>query len=540
VVVVGAGPAGLSAAIRLKQQALKAGKEINVCVVEKGAEVGSHILSGNVFEPIALNELIPDWKEKGAPLNTPCTEDHFYFLTKQHAIPLPTPPTQHNTGNYVISLGNLVRWLGQQAEELGVEIYPGFSAAEVLYDEGGAVAGIATSDVGIGKDGKRKEGFQRGMELRAKQTLFAEGVRGSLSELVMKKYELRKDCDPQSYGLGIKETWEIQPEKFKAGLTMHTIGFPADTQTWEGSFMYHMTEPNIVQVGLVVSLDYQNPYLSPYQEFQKFKTHPKIAHFLEGGKVLGYGARCINEGGLQSIPKLTFPGGALVGCSAGFLNVAKIKGTHTAMKSGMLAADAIFDKFDKGVELQGAEVADYEGSLKNSWVYEELYKVRNIQPSFRFGGMIPFLLYSAFDTYILRGKAPWTFGHDELDWQTTKKLSESTPIEYPKPDGVLTFDLLTNLQRSGTFHNEDQPSHLKIKPELEDAALEGYKKYGGVEGRFCPAKVYEWLEDSEGKPHLQINKANCVHCKSCDIKPYKNFIQWTVPEGGGGPKYENM
>lgn len=544
VVIVGAGPAGLSAAIRLKQLANQQSKELSVCVVEKGSEVSAHILSGNVFDPIALNELIPNWKEKGAPLHDPVKKDTVRFLTETSSFPLPVPPSLHNEGNYIISLGALVKWLASEAEQLGVEIYPGFSASQVLYDDSGAVAGIATSDMGIGKDGTIRDTFQRGMELRGKQTFFAEGVRGSCSEEIINKFNLRKDCDPQTYGLGIKEVWEIDPAKWQEGSVMHTLGWPGDTKTWMGSFMYHMA-PNKVLLGLVVGLDYENPYMSPYQEFQRFKHHPYIKNFLEGGKCISYGARCINEGGYQSIPKLTFPGGALIGCSAGFLNVPRVKGSHTAMKSGMVAAESIFQELaqkEDTTALAGLEVKQFQTNMENSWVYKELKEVRNVHPSFKYGGLFGMLVYSALETFILKGRGPWTFRNNVSDHEKTKKASECKEIVYPKPDGVISFDLLTNLQRSGVRHNEDQPSHLKIKPGMETVPIQvSWKDYKAPETRFCPAKVYEVLTDEQGNnPRLQINNTNCVHCKSCAIKTPKQYINWTVPEGGGGPGYSDM
>ncbi|KDO29821.1 hypothetical protein SPRG_04927 [Saprolegnia parasitica CBS 223.65] len=559
VVLVGAGPASLSAAIRLKQLSLEKGTDLSVCVVEKGAEVGSHIVSGNVFEPHALNELIPDWKEKGAPLDTPVTTDSFLIISKEKSIQLPNfllPPQVHNEGNYVISLGKLTRWLGTQAEELGVEIYPGFSASEVLYREDGSVRGIATRDVGLEKDGTPKETFARGMELRGRVTLFGEGCRGSCSEEVMKKFELRKDAQPQTYGLGIKEVWRIPKDKHTPGLVQHTLGWPLQSslmdKTFGGSFLYHMEE-DLVQIGMVVGLDYENPYLNPYEEFQRFKTHPAVRSHLEGGECVAYGARVLNEGGYHAIPKLSFPGGALIGCSAGFLNSIKIKGTHTAMKSGMLAAEAAYEALTKdGAEpvattgeidaTEGAaDLSSYEGAVESSWIADELKKVRNCHQAFHWG-TLPGLIYSGLSTFILNGKEPWTIPTTTVDSAKTKPAKECTPIEYPKPDGVLTFDLLSNLQRSGTNH-ADQPAHLRIKPELKDVpANESFPVYAGPEQRFCPAKVYEYTDGSEdganGKPQLVINAQNCIHCKCCSIKMPKEYINWTVPEGGGGPAYE--
>jgi electron-transferring-flavoprotein dehydrogenase len=569
VLIVGAGPAGLSAAIKLKQLGVASGKDLSVCIVEKAANVGDHILSGNVFEPRALNELIPDWKEKGAPLNTECKEDEFMFLTPTGGIKLPgflIPPGMHNDGNYITSLGQVTRWLATQAEELGVEIYAGFSASEVLYNEKGAVTGIATRDVGIGKDGKPKDTFARGMELKARQTLFAEGARGSCSLAVEEKFGLRsaakqnepqlKGACPQVFGLGVKEVWTIPQEKHRAGYIQHTLGWPLQntplSDVYGGSFLYHM-KPNLVLVGMVVGLDYQNPYLSPYEEFQRFKTHPAVARHLEGGEVVAYGARVINEGGFQAIPKLTFPGGALIGCSAGFLNVPKIKGTHTAMKSGMVAAEAVHAALTAsensvlaGTALSDCgdqvEVTDYQSGMEKSWVWKELKEVRNIKPSFHWG-FLPGLIYSGIGTLFTKGAEPWSFFWNTKDCDTTKKAKDSTPINYPKPDGKLSFDILSSVARSGTNHNGDQPAHLRVKPELADVPDLSISQFAGPEQRFCPAKVYEYTDGSESadkKPKLVINAQNCVHCKCCSIKMPKEYINWTVPEGGGGPAYSQM
>eukprot|EP00742_Colponemidia_sp_Colp-10_P003974 GILJ01004239.1.p1 GENE.GILJ01004239.1~~GILJ01004239.1.p1 ORF type:complete len:596 (+),score=71.44 GILJ01004239.1:43-1830(+) len=541
VVIVGAGPAGLGAAIRLKQLAIQNNQELSVCIVEKGAEVGSHILSGNVFEPRALNELIPDWKDKGAPLTTPVTQDSFHVMTSaSSSIKIPNmflPKGLHNDGNYIISLSNLCKWLASQAEELGVEIYPGFSASEVVY-ENDVVKGIATADLGIAKDGSVKDTFQRGMELRGKQTLFAEGCRGSLSELLMAKYNLREFSDPQTYGLGVKEIWEVDPAKHKAGTVQHTFGWPLDRQTYGGTFLYHM-QPNLVLLGMVVGLDYKNPYLSPYEELQRWKHHPLIKNVIEGGNCISYGARCINEGGLQAIPKVTFPGGALIGCAPGFLDVPKIKGSHMAMKTGMMAAEAVFDHLTTGKE--GHEATEYIHKLGDSWVYKDLHAVRNVHPSFKYGNVAGFL-YSGLALHILKGREPWTWTHNTTDADATKKASECKPIEYPKPDGKISFDLLTNLARSGTNHEHDQPSHLKIKPGMESVPEQiSLKEYAAPESRFCPARVYEYVpKEDSSELKLQINAQNCLHCKCCDIKTPKNYIKWTVPEGGGGPAYANM
>ncbi|KAJ3417178.1 hypothetical protein HDV05_006384 [Chytridiales sp. JEL 0842] len=539
VCIVGAGPAGLSAAIRIKQLAAAEGKEVRVFVVEKGSEVGSHTLSGAVLEPRALNELIPDWKEKGAPLNTPATKDKMYFFTENAAIPLPHPPQMSNHGNYIVSLSNFVRWLGEQAEELGVEVYPSFAASEVLYNEDGSVAGIATNDVGISRQGLPKDNFERGMEIRAKVTLFAEGCHGSLTKKVIRKYDLRKDCQPQTYGLGLKEVWEIDPEKHDQGLVCHSVGWPMDMHTYGGAFMYHL-ENNLVAIGYVVALDYQNPTLSPYKEFQRYKHHPFIKHYLEGGKIISYGARALNEGGLQSIPKLYFPGGALIGCTAGFVNVPKIKGTHTAMKTGMLAAEATYKAVTSESTSGPIVLESYEKAFRESWAYDELWAVRNVRPSFHsplgvYGG----LLYSGFETLISKGRVPWTFKHPHPDHATLKPIKDVKPIEYPKPDGVISFELLENVSRTGTGHEEDQPIHLRLQRGPKEQLETNYAVYGGPEQKFCPAGVYEYLDDeaNPGKKRFQINASNCIHCKTCDIKDPSQNIDWTVPEGGGGPKY---
>jgi electron-transferring-flavoprotein dehydrogenase len=535
VVIVGAGPSGLSAAIRLKQLAAQHSRELSVCVIEKGSEVGAHILSGAVLEPRALNELIPDWREKGAPLNTPAREDRFLFLTRRRALRLPTPPQMHNHGNYIISLGNLCRWLAQRAEALGVEIYPGFAAAEALYDESGAVVGVATGDMGIGRNGERTERHQPGVELRGRLTLFAEGCRGSLTKTLFERLRLREGVDPQTYGIGMKELWEVDPARHQAGLVVHTFGWPLDQRTYGGSFLYHL-ENNQVAVGFVVGLDYANPYLSPFEEFQRFKTHPAIRPTFAGGRRIAYGARALNEGGFQAIPKLTFRGGAIIGCAAGFMNVPKIKGTHTAMKSGMLAAEAAFDALRDGAG--PVEIASYGDKLRSSWVWDELYRVRNVRPAFRFG-LYPALALNALDTYVLRGRAPWTLHHHE-DHKALATKDHFQPIDYPKPDGEVSFDRLSSVFLSNTNHEEDQPAHLTLKdasaPVAHNLAL-----YDAPEQRYCPAGVYEIVRDQDGgNPRLQINAQNCVHCKTCDIKDPTQNINWVVPEGGGGPNYPNM
>lgn len=547
VLIVGGGPAGLAAAIRAKQVAAEAGEELSVCVVEKGAEIGAHILSGNVFEPRALSELIPDWKERGAPLNTPVTSDSFYWLPNgQHAVPAPGfllhfAPELRQQGNYVISLGHLCRWLGEQAEELGVEIYAGFAAESPVFDAEGALTGIQLRDVGIGKDGQAKDTYEAGMHLLGKQTILAEGCRGSLSEQLMTHFNLREGVAPQHYGLGVKEVWEVKPENHVAGTVVHTVGWPLDHMTYGGSFIYHM-EGNLVHIGMVVGLDYSNPYLSPYQEFQRFKQHPRVKALLEGGTCISYGARCLNEGGLQAIPKLTFPGGMMAGCSAGFLNVPKIKGSHTAMKTGMLAGAAAAQAVLKTPQA-GLEVSKYEDDVKSSWVWKELDTVRNFKPAWH-AGMYPGLAYGAATLMLSRGKEPWTFNWTKKDSEYTKPAASCKKIDYPKPDGVITFDLLENLARSGVNHEHDQPAHLRVKEEKKNVPLEvSLSQFDGPEGRFCPAKVYEFVADEEagdGSMRLQINAQNCVHCKCCSIKTPQEYINWTVPEGGGGPQYPAM
>ncbi len=531
VVIVGAGPAGLAAAIRLKQLAAEAGGEVSVCVIEKGSEVGAHILSGAVFEPRALNELLPDWRSRGAPLETPAQDDRFFLLTRRHALRLPTPPQMHNRGNYIISLGNLCRWLAKEAEALGVEIYPGFAAAEVLFDEAGRVRGVATGAQGVGKDGKPTPQFQPGVELVAKETLFAEGCRGSLTKTLDRRFDLRRDSGPQTYGIGIKELWEVEPARHHPGHVVHTVGWPLDAGTYGGSFLYHL-ENRQVAVGLVIGLDYANPFLNPFQEFQRFKTHPAIRPTFLGGRRIAYGARAINEGGFQAIPDLSFPGGLIIGCAAGFLNVAKIKGSHTAMKSGMVAAETVYRS------LAGDGSADYRAALAASWIWPELHAVRNIRPGFRWG-LWGGLVHAALDTYILRGRAPWTLRHT-ADHLHLKPAAASRPVAYPKPDGAVSFDLLSSVFISNTNHAEDQPAHLHLR-DPERAIAVNYAVYDSPEQRYCPAGVYEILDDDEASsPRLQINAQNCLHCKTCDIKDPTQNIDWVVPEGGGGPNYPNM
>jgi len=532
VLIVGAGPAGLSCAIRLKQLAQEQKKEISVCVIEKGSEVGAHLLSGVAIEPRALNELIPNWTELGAPLTVPVSGDSVLFLTKTLAFPTPIPPTMQNHGNYIASLGRLGKWLAQQAEALGVEIYPGFAGSEVLYDDKGTVVGVATGDVGIGKDGKPTERFTRGVELRAKQTVLAEGCRGSLTKKLMEKFNLNANCDPQAYGIGVKEMWEMKPENHKPGFIQHTMGWPMDTKTYGGSFLYHW-ENNLVMIGYIVGLDYQNTYISSFQELQRFKHHPKILKVLEGGKRIAYGSRAISEGGFQSIPKLTFPGGMLVGDTAGFMNLPKIKGTHTAMKSGMLAAEALVEAIPANV----TEVTDYPERLKTSWLWKELYAARNIRPSFHYGLLFG-MAYSGLDTMILRGHLPWTF-HNHADHLALKPANQCKKIDYPKPDGVISFDRLSSVFLANVHHEEDQPAHLKLRDwKVEDEV--NIPIYDSPELRYCPAGVYEIVHDAEGKPRLQINASNCVHCKTCDIKDPRQNIDWCTPEGGGGPNYQDM
>jgi electron-transferring-flavoprotein dehydrogenase len=531
VVVVGAGPSGLAAAIRLKQLAAAAGSEIAVCVIEKGSEVGAHILSGAVFEPRALDELIPDWRDRGAPLNTPAVEDRFLYLTRNRAVRLPTPPQMHNRGNYIISLGNLCRWLAAQAEELGVEIYPGFAGAEVLYDDAGRVRGVVTGDMGIGRDGQPTERYTPGVELVARETLFAEGCRGSLTKRLIERFRLTDDSDPQTYAIGVKELWEVAAERHQPGLVVHTVGWPMDGATYGGSFLYHL-EDRQVAVGFVVGLDYRNPFLSPFEEFQRFKTHPAIRPTFEGGRRISYGARALNEGGFQSIPRVDFPGGMLTGDTAGFLNVPKIKGSHTAMKSGIVAAETAFAR------LNGDPDASLRAALQRSWIWEELYRARNIRPSFRLG-LWGGLAYSAFDTYLLRGRAPWTF-HHHPDHTQLIPAAQAPRIEYPRPDGVISFDRLSSVFISNTNHEEDQPPHLKLRDPTKAIEV-NYRIYDAPEQRYCPAGVYEIVDDvSVGGKRLQINAQNCVHCKTCDIKDPEQNIDWVVPEGGGGPNYPNM
>ena len=549
VVIVGAGPAGLAAAIRLKQLATKNKREVSVCIVEKGSEVGAHILSGAVMDPRAMNELFPDWKEKGAPLNTPVSEDQFLFLSETSARKVPTwllPKCFHNHGNYVISLANVCRWLGQQAEALGVDIYPGFAAAEVLYRDDGRVKGVATGDMGIAKDGQPGDNYQPGMALHAKYTFFAEGCRGHLGKQLEQKFNLGAGKDPQVYGIGLKELWDIKPEQHRPGLVIHSGGWPLDNSTYGGSFLYHL-ENNQVAVGFVVGLAYTNPYLSPFEEFQRYKTHPMIRKFFEGGKRVAYGARAITAGGLQSLPKLTFPGGCLIGDDAGFLNVSRIKGSHAAMKSGMLAAESAFvalghpvalgDPAALGNSREAAELVTYPAAFEASWLHDELHRARNFKPwmskHLYIGSPMVWI-----DQTLFGGNAPWTLHHQHADHETLTKKSDAQPIVYPKPDGVLSFDRLSSVFVSNTNHEENQPSHLTLKNAAVPVAV-NLAQYDGPEQRYCPAGVYEFVEADGGK-RLQINAQNCVHCKTCDIKDPTQNIVWVTPEGGGGPNYPNM
>ena len=538
VVIVGGGPAGLSAAIRLKQLASEKGQEVSVCVLEKGGELGAHILSGAVMDPIAINELFPNWKELGAPLNTPVTEDQVLFLTETKSYATPSfmvPKSLTNHGNYIISLANVVRWLGQQAEALGVEIFPGFPAAEVLYNEDGSVKGVATGNMGVKRDGEPGPDFQLGMELHAKYTFFAEGSRGHLGKQLIAKYDLNKGKDPQTYGIGIKELWEIDPAKHKPGLVIHTAGWPLPSDTYGGSFLYHL-ENNQVAVGYVVGLAYQNPYLSPYEEFQRYKTHPAIRGYFEGGKRISYGARAITAGGLQSLPKTVFPGGALIGCDAGFLNVSRIKGSHGAIKTGMLAAESAFAALAAG--RQHDELASYPEAFKQSWLHEELHVARNFKP-WMSKGLYLGTIMTGIDQILFKGKAPWTLHHKHADHECLRPASDFKPIVYPKPDGKLTFDRLSSVFISNTNHAEDQPVHLTLKNPAIPVDV-NLAKFAGPEQRYCPAGVYEFVKTDEGKDRLQINAQNCVHCKTCDIKDPTQNIVWVTPEGGGGPNYPNM
>jgi len=536
-VVVGGGPAGLAFAIRAKQLAAERGLEIGVCVLEKGSEIGAHILSGAVIDPKALAELFPDWQAQGAPLKQPVTEDRFLFLSEGGASQVPDwllPQCFRNRGYYAASLGNLCRWLGTQAESLGVEIYPGFAAAEVLYDDKGAVRGVATGDVGIGKDGSRTARYAEGMELHAKYTVFAEGCRGHLGKSLQERFRLREDRDPAVYGLGIKELWEIDPAKHQPGLVIHGAGWPLEDDTYGGSWMYHL-EDNQVSVGLVVGLGYANPYLSPFEEFQRFKTHPAIRPFLEGGRRVAYGARAINAGGLQALPRLVFPGGCLVGDDAGFLNAARVKGTHAAIKSGMLAAEAAVPALADGRSHD--ELVEFPAAFEKSWLHEELHRARNFKPLMAKGLKLGSLLVGI-DQVVFGGRAPWTLHHPGPDHEQLVEKSQARPIEYPKPDGVLTFDRLSSVFVSNVAHEEDQPAHLTLGSDAVPITV-NLARYDAPETRYCPAGVYEIVREGQN-PRLQINAQNCVHCKTCDIKDPTQNIHWVVPEGGGGPNYPNL
>ena len=539
VVIVGAGPAGLAAAIRLKQLAAQHQHEVSVCVLEKGSEVGAHILSGAVMDPRALTELVPDWRERNAPLNAPVSEDRFLFLTEGASYKVPDfalPGCFRNHGNYVVSLANVCRWLGQQAEELGVEIFAGFAAAETLTAENGAVLGVATGSMGIGRDGKPTANYQMGMELHARYTFFAEGCRGHLGKQLLERYNLRAGADPQVYGLGMKELWEIRPEQHRQGLVIHTAGWPLASDTYGGSFLYHL-ENSQVSIGFVVGLGYSNPYLSPYEEFQRYKTHPAIRPFLEGGKRIAYGARAIAAGGLQSLPRLTFPGGCLIGDDAGFLNASRIKGSHAAMKSGMLAAEAAFSALRAGRSHD--ELGAYPETFRASWLHDELHRARNFKPWMSKGLVLGTLMVGV-DQVVLRGQAPWTLHHGHADHETLRARTEAEPIAYPKPDGVITFDRLSSVFVSNTNHAEDQPCHLTLKDATVPIKV-NLELYDAPEQRYCPAGVYEIVRDADGRnPRLQINAQNCVHCKTCDIKDPTQNIVWVAPEGGGGPNYPNM
>jgi electron-transferring-flavoprotein dehydrogenase len=538
VVIVGGGPAGLSCAIRLKQLATEKGREINVCVLEKGSEVGAHILSGAVMDPIAITELFPNWKELSAPLTTEVAEDRFMFLSETSHKTVPNwmlPACFQNHGNYVISLSDVVKWLGSQAENLGVEIYPGFAAAEILYREDGSVRGVATGNLGVGRDGQPTDNFQLGMELHAKYTLFAEGARGHLGKQLISKFKLDAGKDPQSYGIGIKELWEIEPSKHKAGLVIHTAGWPLANDTYGGSFLYHL-EANKVAVGFVLGLAYKNPYLSPFDEFQRYKTHPSLRGFFEGGKRLAYGARAITAGGINALPETVFPGGALIGCDAGYLNASRIKGSHAAIKTGMLAAEAAFDAVGAGRSYD--VLSAYPTSFKNSWLYDELYKARNFKAAMSKGLYTGTLLVGV-EQVVFGGKAPWSLRVDHSDHESLRPASEFTPIIYPKPDGKISFDKLSSVFISNTNHEENQPIHLTLKNQDVPVNI-NLAKYAGPEARYCPAGVYEYIKTDTGTDKLQINAQNCVHCKTCDIKDPTQNIVWVTPEGGGGPNYSGM
>ena len=536
-VIVGAGPSGLSAAINFKKLCKKNGEDLSVCIVEKGSEVGAHILSGAILEPRALNELIEDWKtDEDCPVKVPVKKESLKFLTETNSYEIPgifTPSVMHNKGNFIISLGNFCKWLAKKAEDLGVEIYPGFTASELLI-ENDKLNGIITGDLGIDKNGERGPNFEPGIEIHSKYTLFAEGGRGHLGKRLINQFNLRQNSQHQTYGIGLKELWEVKPENSNPGEVFHSIGWPLDNETYGGSFLYHL-DKNLVSFGCVIGLDYKNPHLSPYEEFQSFKLHPKIKNIFEGGRRISYGARALNEGGFQSLPKLSFPGGAILGCDAGTLNTPKIKGTHTAMKSGMIASDLVFKELTS--DSRNDEISNLNKAFMNSWAGQELKNARNVRPSFKYGLKIGMIL-SGIDQIIFRGKAPWTFKHAEEDHLALKKKDEAKIIEYPKPDGKITFDRLTNVSFTSTYHEENQPCHLKLNDE-KLAISNNLLLYDSPEQRYCPAGVYEILYDN-GSPKLNINSQNCIHCKTCDIKDPLQNINWITPEGGGGPNYTNM
>jgi len=539
IVIVGAGPSGLSAAIKIMQLSKKHKLPLKICVIEKGSEVGAHILSGAVIETRSLEELLPNWRELDAPLKTQVSEDHFIYLTSKHAFRMPSPPQMQNEGNYIISLGSMCRWLASYAESLGIEIYSGFPASDFVLHDDGSIKGILTGDMGVGKDGVKTQNFQPGIEIFAKTIILAEGCRGSLTKIVMEKFDLKKDADSQTYGIGIKELWEVDPKKFRVGKTVHTIGWPLDNATYGGSWIYHL-DKNLLSVGFVVGLDYKNPFLSPYDEFQRFKTHPVVKGLFENGKRISYGARALSEGGFQSLPKLIFPGGLLIGDTAGFLNVPKLKGTHMAMKSGIVAGESVFKGFQDKIfsDTKGILLERYPTRLKESWLWMELRKERNIRPAFRWGRFFG-LIYSALETYIFKGRSPWTL-NNHADHNSLKLAKNFKRIEYPKYDGKITFDKLSSVYLSNTNHEENQPAHLQIL-DKKIPIEKNLNLYDSPEQRYCPAGVYEILRDEEGQnPYLQINAQNCVHCKVCDIKDPMQNINWVPPEGGGGPNYSEM
>tara|TARA_R110002126_G_scaffold116140_3_gene255349 strand:- start:73876 stop:75495 length:1620 start_codon:yes stop_codon:yes gene_type:complete len=534
IVIIGAGIAGLSTAIKIKQLCNQNNQELSVCILEKGSEVGAHIISGAVFESSALELLYPNWQELGAPLNTKVNNDEFYFLTKNNKFKLPIPKFLHNSGNYIISLANLCRWLGDQAESLGIDIYPGFSASDVII-ENNIITGIKTSAFGLDKNNNPTDNYQESIKIKSKQLVLAEGARGSLTKQIIKKFNLDKNSNPQTYGLGIKEIWELPDDRHKEGLVIHTVGWPLKSNTYGGSFMYHM-DNNQIALGLVVGLNYKNPYLSPYNEFQKFKLHPFIKSFLENSERISYGARALNEGGVQSLPKLTFPGGLIIGCAAGFMNNAKIKGSHNALKSGIIAAECLYKNLTNKSSKNNKSF-DFNNLIKESDIHKELYKIRNIKPAFKFG--LPFgMIHAALNGFILKGFEPWTLKYKYPDYLSLKLASKSKPIKYPKPDNKITFDILSSVALTNTHHEENQPCHLKLLDPSKAIKI-NYNQYNGPEQYYCPAKVYEYLTHENGTKYLQINAANCIHCKTCDIKDPMQNINWTPPEGGGGPNYGN-